>query len=291
MNNMITTYNFNGAQVRVLGTKEEPLFIAKDICDALGLENATKAILSVDSDDLTKVQVIDSMGREQETNALTESGMYTLVLRSNKPEAKSFKKWVTSEVLPSIRKTGMFATDALLDDPELLLKTVTKLSEERKLRIAAQEAMLLAESDARQKAMLAKVAEQRAEDMKKEAAVLKPKADDFQRWVNSAGYITWQDCSVALGLKANQLTAILKDKGLITPERRPTSRLSTKTYQGQPILKPVSATDSTGRERMHFYPTTAGMHFFSQVLDHLKIKRVPIAQGEAQEIDLSLLGF
>lgn len=142
MNDLTTTYNFNGFNVRVYGTVDNPLFVAKDICEAIGISNTSDALQMVDVDDLAKGEVVDSAGRRKETNLVTESGMYTLVLRSNKPEAKVFRKWVTSEVLPAIRKHGMYATDMtidkFLDDPDFALKTMLRYKEERILRIEAE---------------------------------------------------------------------------------------------------------------------------------------------------------
>lgn len=143
MKELTSTYNFNGFNVRVYGTIDNPLFVAKDICEAIGISNTSDAVQMVDEDDLTKGEVVDSVGRRKETNLVTESGMYTLVLRSNKPEAKVFRKWVTSEVLPSIRKHGMYATDMtidkFLDDPDFALKTMQRYKEERLLRIEAEK--------------------------------------------------------------------------------------------------------------------------------------------------------
>ena len=84
----------------------------------------------------------------QKTPVINESGLYSLVLSSKLPEAKKFKRWVTSEVLPSIRKNGMFAVDELLDNPDLLIATATKLKEERIARLEAEKKALLAEKEA-----------------------------------------------------------------------------------------------------------------------------------------------
>ena len=84
----------------------------------------------------------------QKTPVINESGLYSLVISSKLPEAKKFKRWVTSEVLPSIRKNGMFAVDELLDNPDLLIATATKLKEERIARLEAEKKALLAEKEA-----------------------------------------------------------------------------------------------------------------------------------------------
>ena len=84
-------------------------FVAKDVCDALGLDNNRQALTRLD-DDEKGVTKIDTLGGKQEMTIVNESGLYNLIFTSNKPEAKAFRKWVTSEVLPSIRKTGKYET-------------------------------------------------------------------------------------------------------------------------------------------------------------------------------------
>lgn len=89
----------------------DPWFCGKDVCDILGYSNPWKAMQDhVSEDDLTKCEVIDSKGRYQETNFINESGLYSLIFGSTLPIAKEFKRWVTSEVLPSIRKNGIYIT-------------------------------------------------------------------------------------------------------------------------------------------------------------------------------------
>lgn len=105
------TFESDTVKVRVVGTTHEPLFVAVDVCRALELENPTRAVECVDEDDLTLAQVIDSLGREQTVNVLTESGLYTLILRSEKPKAKLFRRWVTKVVLPAIRENGFYSVE------------------------------------------------------------------------------------------------------------------------------------------------------------------------------------
>lgn len=80
--------------------------MGKDVCEVLGIGNVSDAIARLDDDEFDTIEVTDSIGRKQKTYVVNESGLYSLIMTSRKPEAKAFKKWVTSEVLPSIRKTG-----------------------------------------------------------------------------------------------------------------------------------------------------------------------------------------
>jgi prophage antirepressor-like protein len=96
-------------KVRVVIDKHgNPRCVAEDVCEVLGLDNVTWALKKLDEDEFSTAKVIDAMGREQETYVINESGLYSLIMTSRKPEAKAFKKWVTAEVLPSIRKTGSY---------------------------------------------------------------------------------------------------------------------------------------------------------------------------------------
>jgi len=105
--------NTEFGEIRTMEINGEPWFVGKDVATALGYERATKAIRDhVDNEDLDEVPIQDSIGRKQKTPIINESGMYSLILGSKLDGAKRFKRWVTSEVLPSIRKSGAYATDS-----------------------------------------------------------------------------------------------------------------------------------------------------------------------------------
>lgn len=109
MNNLQIFNNEEFGEIRTVMINEEPWFVGKDIAQALGYERPTKAILDhVDEEDKRAVPIQDSIGRMQETPVINESGVYALVFGSKLESAKRFKKWVTSEVLPQIRKTGQY---------------------------------------------------------------------------------------------------------------------------------------------------------------------------------------
>lgn len=140
MNNEIQRFDFKGAALRTLTDEAgEPWFVAKDVCDILGHSNVSMALDRLDDDERSKF----NLGRQGETNIVNEAGLYSLVLGSRKPEAHEFKRWVTHEVLPSIRKTGGYipTTDAD-DDMTILAKAVMigqRTMEEQKRRIAEQQ--------------------------------------------------------------------------------------------------------------------------------------------------------
>ena len=107
MNNEIQKFDFKGAALRTLTDEAgEPWFVLKDCMSILDLGNPTETVKMFDKDEFSTTEVIDSIGRRQQTYIISEPGLYRLVMKSRKPEAKEFQRWVTHEVLPSIRKHG-----------------------------------------------------------------------------------------------------------------------------------------------------------------------------------------
>ena len=105
----LTPFVFDDALVRVKTDENgNPWFVAKDVCNVLDIVNHRDAVSALDDDEKHGVGITDSMGREQLITTISESGLYSLVFRSRKPEARRFRKWVTSEVLPALRKTGVY---------------------------------------------------------------------------------------------------------------------------------------------------------------------------------------
>lgn len=114
-----TIFSFENNAVRTLGAPESPLFVAVDICSSLGYANSSKAIKDhVDPEDLIKSEIIDKLNRIQTVNCVNESGLYALIFGSKLESAKRFKRWVTSEVLPAIRKTGRYEAPTTITPAE-----------------------------------------------------------------------------------------------------------------------------------------------------------------------------
>lgn len=103
----VFTFNPTNQPVQVEVINHEPWFVAKDVCDCLRLGNVTESLRGMDDDEKMTSVVLRS-GQNREVNLVNESGLYNLIFQSRKPEAKAFRKWVTSEVLPSIRQTGRY---------------------------------------------------------------------------------------------------------------------------------------------------------------------------------------
>lgn len=105
-------------EVRALKDDSGPLFVLKDIMAPIGLTNTTKAVSGLEEDEFTTIQLTDALGRTQGTYVITEAGLYSLVLKSRKPEARAFKRWVTHEVLPAIRRDGGYMVARAGETPE-----------------------------------------------------------------------------------------------------------------------------------------------------------------------------
>lgn len=156
--NTMEIFNYEGAQVRTLNRDGEPWFVGKDVAEVLGYERGTKAVVDhVDDDDREMI--------DQETQShfgieigqrggwlINESGLYSLILSSKLPTAKAFKRWVTNEVLPTVRKHGLYATpdtlERLIASPEFGIRLLTELKEERARNAAQAEQIKLLEPKA-----------------------------------------------------------------------------------------------------------------------------------------------
>lgn len=127
-------FNFHGQDVRTVTINGEPYLVGKDVAEILGYSRPDNAIRNHVDDEDKLVHQFSASGQNRNMTVINESGFYALVLSSKLPRAKEFKRWVTSEVLPTIRKHGMFATDELLDNPDFAIATLQKLKEEREAK-------------------------------------------------------------------------------------------------------------------------------------------------------------
>lgn len=179
-------FNFHGQDVRTVTINNEPYFVGKDVAEVLGYTNPRQALKShVDEDD-KGVSKFDTLGGKQDLVIINESGMYSLVLSSKLPQAKEFKRWVTSEVLPTIRKHGLYATDQLLNDPDLAIAAFQALKDER-----------------------AKVVKLEAE-----LALVQEQARYFDIILESKGAVRVTQIAADYGMSARKFNAILHDLGV-----------------------------------------------------------------------------
>jgi len=134
MDNQLQVFSYEGNEVRTVRHGDETLWVLKDVCDVLGLSDTNKVAERLDGDELTRIKFV-SGGQTREMYAVTESGLYSVILRSDKSDAKKFKRWVTHEVLPTIRRHGAYVTpgklEEMMNDPDAWIKVLTALKNER----------------------------------------------------------------------------------------------------------------------------------------------------------------
>lgn len=187
MNELMVFKNAEFGNVRTMEINGEPWFVGKDVASALGYERATKAISDrVDKEDIDEVPIQDSIGRMQKTPIINESGVYALIFGSKLPNAKKFKHWVTSEILPTIRKTGTYSITQSKPDSYMIENP-------------ADRARRWAEEYEEKLALECKIAEQQ------------PKVEYHDAVLNKSGLMTTTAIAKDLGFKsAKQLNDLLK---------------------------------------------------------------------------------
>jgi len=190
-------FNFHGQEVRTVTVDNEPWFVANDVANVLGYANQRDA-LSKHVDDEDKITLTSQNATLENIpnrglSAINESGLYSLILSSKLPQAKDFKRWVTSEVLPTIRKHGMYAVDDLLDNPDMAIAAFQRLKEERQLRLQAQE-------EVAQKNQIIQE--------------LQPKATYYDLILQTKDMLTTTQIAQDYGMSANKFNQILKQVGI-----------------------------------------------------------------------------
>lgn len=131
----------------VVNESGEPMFCLADICTSIGIKDTSRCASRLDDDVRQTHPIQDSLGRTQQATFVTEGGLYDVIIRSDSEKAKPFRKWVTSEVLPSIRKHGAYLTpdkiEEVLSDPDTIIKLATTLKEERQKRVKAESTVAI----------------------------------------------------------------------------------------------------------------------------------------------------
>lgn len=187
MNEIKIFENEQFGKVRILEIENEPYFVGKDVAKILGYTNTRKALIDhVEEEDKTSNETLRVNGTN--LTLINESGLYSLILKSKLTQARQFKRWVTNEVLPSIRKHGVYATDELLNNPDFLIDALTKLKEEREKRITL-------EIDNNIKAQ--------------QIGELKPKADYVDKILKSKSLMTITQIAKDYGMSGTKLNSIL----------------------------------------------------------------------------------
>ena len=193
----IQIFNYQSNEVRTVEMGGEPWFVLKDVCTVLGISHITDTAKRMDEDEVGQTEVIDSMGRKQSTYIINESGLYNVILRSDKPEAKPFRKWVTSEVLPSIRKNGGYiAGQEQLTPEELMAKALLVANK----TLADREA--------------------RISELTVQNNIMAPKAEYFDELVDRNMLISFRDTAKELGVKPKTFVNWLLEKKFIYRDQK-----------------------------------------------------------------------
>lgn len=221
MNDLQIFKNDEFGEVRTIVINEQPFLMLKDVCSILGLTNSSKVKERLKEDGVTTSYVIDRLGRKQEAKFINESNLYRLIFQSRKPEAEKFSDWVTSEVLPAIRKTGKYellpSPDVMADDEFL---DVTKLEMDQRIRIAG----IIASCRRERLPFVAKVLSLDLDDLKipsltseaNSAAIeyIDSAWDSFDTTIPirvfHANYVNWCKENDIVPMTKNKLTAVLK---------------------------------------------------------------------------------
>lgn len=221
----IQTFNFENQQVRTIEIENEPYFVGKDITEILGYSNSRDALYKhVDEEDKLTSQIATS-GQNRNMVVINESGLYSLILSSKLPNAKKFKRWVTSEVLPAIRKHGGYLTEQKLEEallnPDTLINLATQLKQEREGRL---------------------IAEQRVNE-------LTPKASYYDKVLSNKALVTITVIAKDYGMSGKAMNALLHELGI--QYKQGTTWLLYARYQknGWTHSETVMITDKDGNEK------------------------------------------
>lgn len=199
----IQIFNYQSNEVRTVEMGGEPWFVLKDVCNILGISKYRDTAARLDADERGSVEV-DTLGGTQQVIAVNESGLYHVILRSDKPEAAPFRKWVTSEVLPSIRKNGGYiAGQEQLTPQEVMAKALlvaNKTLADREARICeltAQNSQLTVEKQ-----------------------IMQPKAEYFDELVDRNLLTNFRETAKELGIKPKAFVAWLLDKKFLYRDQK-----------------------------------------------------------------------
>jgi len=198
--NELVNFDFSGKGVRVVTINGEPWWIARDVCDILDIGNITDTMNRLDSDEKL-TSILPMSGQNREVYLINESGLYSLILRSNKPEAKVFRKWVTSVVLPEIRKTGSF--NKQIDPKDITRKDL---------------ALMIVQAE---------------EELEKANAIIKeqqPKVALAEKCLIATNLQSMLDVSKVLQIGRSKLFAFLRDEFILRKDNTPYQRFMEAGY-------------------------------------------------------------
>lgn len=263
MNGLQVFKNAEFGSVRTIMVEEEPYFVGKDVAEILGYSNTRKALADHvdDEDKMDGVTIRDTIGREQNPVFINESGLYSLILSSKMPNAKKFKRWVTSEVLPTIRRHGLYAMDEVLANPDILINALLELKAERE-RNASLQAVVAVQNQ--------------------QMIEMQPKVSYYDVVLNCKDLVAISVIAKDYGWSATKLNQYLQQKGiqykqggkiwLLYQKYAEKGYTSTKTHS-------YPGSDGSTHTKVHTYWTQRGRLF---IYDLLKADGIlPLVEQEA----------
>ncbi|MCM3703778.1 phage antirepressor KilAC domain-containing protein [Paenibacillus macerans] len=144
--NHLQVFNFGGNEIRTIEKDGQPWFVLKDVCNVLDIDQVAGIKRRLTDDVISNHPILDSIGRHQETTIINEDGLYDVILESRKPEARSFRKWITGEVIPTIRKHGAYMTPETIEktilNPDFIINLATELKKEQEKSASLQQQII-----------------------------------------------------------------------------------------------------------------------------------------------------
>lgn len=203
MNEMRTFQSNDFGEVRVLNEEGEPIFCLTDVCKVLGLSR--RDVKDRLTDEVVTIHpIMDNLGREQNAMFVNEDGLYDVILDSRKPEAKKFRKWITSEVVPSIRKHGTYMTDSFIEqtltNPDYLIQLATHIKEQRQM-IAEQTALIAKQTE-------------ELEAQEEVIAESQPKLAYYEKAMSADGLYTTTQIAKEFGKSGKEFNKVLHQLGV-----------------------------------------------------------------------------
>lgn len=244
---MNEVFNFHGQEVRTVTIDNDPYFSNADVCKILDINNPSQALKRLKQDGVITNEVIDGLGRKQDMKFVSESNLYKLIFQSKKKEAEAFTDWVTSEVLPAIRKHGLYAIDDLLENPDMAIAALQKLKEERQLRLQVQEEIA-------QKNQIIQE--------------LQPKATYYDLVLQNKTLVPISVIAKDYGMSAKKLNKILHE--LKIQFKQGNTWLLYQKYAGKGYTQSKTHTIDADYSKMHTYWTQKGRLFLYDLLKNKK---------------------
>ena len=264
MNELKIFENAEFGKVRTVVINDEPMFCLADVCRVLEIKNSRDCKNRLNEKGVVTTDTLTNGGK-QEMTFINESNLYKVIFQSRKKEAEQFADWVTSEVLPSIRKHGVYAIDELLNNPDMLIKSLEALKEERAKNAELEETVGV---------------------QKQQIAELQPKASYYDLILNCKEAIAISIIAKDYGMSAQRMNSILHDKGVQYKQGEIWLLKQKYADKGYTVTKtkPIMKTDGRMGAKVHTYWTQKGRIFIYNLLKESDILPLIEIGMEEEEI-------